>query len=77
MYCQSIHPDGTRMTFEDILSPGQVVHTKDGVWVVGPDLGDEDPRLMPMDHEHYKAYWRAGNPHVAALTDFQPGGDDV
>lgn len=68
MYCQAVAPDGRRLTFDDILSPGQVVHYEGfGYFVVGPDLGDEDPRLMPMDHDHYMAYWRAINPHVAAL----------
>lgn len=66
MYCDAVTPDGRTLHFDDVLSPGDVVHDDaGGYYVVGPDLGDEHPRLMPMDHDHYMAYWRACNPHVA------------
>jgi hypothetical protein len=80
MYCQAVTPDGRRLTFDDILRPGQVVYDRDrgGNYVVGPDLGDEDPRLMPMDRDHYMAYWHAINPHVAALSrNLPPEGDSA
>lgn len=65
----AVTPDGRRLHFEDFIAPGDVVHDEaHNYYVVGPDLGNEDPRLMPMDHGHYMAYWRAINPHVAALA---------
>ncbi len=74
MYCQAIHPDGRRLTYDDILQPGQVVIDDRGQhFVVGPDLRTEDPRLMPMDHDHYMAWWTANNPHAAAYLEPRGG----
>lgn len=69
MYCQAIHPDGRRFTFDDVLEPGQVVGDEDSGehFVVGPDLGDQDPRLMAMDHDHYLAWWRTQANPLAVL----------
>lgn len=64
----AVTPDGERLHFEDFIYSGEVVHDNAGTYyVVGPDLGDELPRLMPMDQDHYMAYWRTCNPHAAAL----------
>lgn len=68
MYCTARAPSGEAITFDDVIAPGDVVHDeRHTYYVVGPDLGDEWPRLMPMDQDHYMAYWRTCNPHAAAL----------
>lgn len=69
MRCSAVTPDGRLFEFDDVLRPGQVVFDRETGehYVVGPDLGEEDPRLLLMDHDHYLAYWRAQNPNVAYL----------
>lgn len=68
--CVALMPDGKLLEFDDTLRPGQVVFDRDTGehYVVGPDLGDEDPRLLAMDHDHYLAYWAACNQHIVRLT---------
>lgn len=67
MYCQAITPDGRLLEFDDILVPGQVVHDEYfNHYVVGPDLGNDDPFLCPLTHAQYMRYWRHNNRTVQA-----------
>lgn len=60
IYCQAVHPDGTVLTFDDVLSTGDLVEAHGGPsghFLVGLDRGDDYPLLHPVGRDEYEAYW--------------------